>query len=320
VSVSDAGLLLEQFREVPLPIPSMPLARQAGSLLPLAAATDGKCLPMAFMLSPAPAAPSNSAALLQDPKGSSQDKPLAYSGLPQMLQKAPPHASALQHPLAYSALPEMLQGLNTPAELEVKPQQTIAQAAAFPDIEPSPIGFTQSAERGSAGERVEHYGMLATPSSTTPASLKSGLPLLAVQVGVGQPDWDQAVGERIQWMINKHIQQAEIKLNPPNLGPLEVRVSLQHDQANVNFLVAQAPTREALEAALPRLREMFGEASLNLINVDVEQRQGSGQHSAQARGFTAQINPDGSPSAEIASSAAVPTSKISTVGMVDDYA
>jgi flagellar hook-length control protein FliK len=69
------------------------------------------------------------------------------------------------------------------------------------------------------------------------------------------------------------IQQAEIKLTPPNLGPMEIKISLQNDQTSVTFIAAQAPTREALEASIPRLREMFGEINLNLANVDVGHRQ-----------------------------------------------
>jgi flagellar hook-length control protein FliK len=94
-----------------------------------------------------------------------------------------------------------------------------------------------------------------------------------VQVPVGQPSWDTAMGERIQWMMSRQVQQAEIKLTPPDLGPVEIKISLQNDQTSVHFLANHSATREALEAAIPRLREMFGEINLNLANVDVNQRQ-----------------------------------------------
>jgi flagellar hook-length control protein FliK len=74
-------------------------------------------------------------------------------------------------------------------------------------------------------------------------------------------------------MVNQNVQQAEIKLTPPNLGPLEIKISMQNDQTNVTFIAAQAPTREALESSIPRLREMFGEINLNLANVDVGHQQ-----------------------------------------------
>jgi flagellar hook-length control protein FliK len=84
-------------------------------------------------------------------------------------------------------------------------------------------------------------------------------------------------------MVGQNIQQAEIKLNPPHLGPLEIKVSLQNDQTSVTFVATQAPTRDALEASIPRLREMFGEINLNLANVDVGQQQtGESAHDGRA--------------------------------------
>ncbi|MCG7984996.1 MAG: flagellar hook-length control protein FliK [Candidatus Thiodiazotropha lotti] len=109
-------------------------------------------------------------------------------------------------------------------------------------------------------------------SATSPLGSRASI-VLPLNTPVGQPGWDQAVGERIQWMVNQNIQQAEIKLTPPNLGPLEIKISLQNDQTNVTFIAAQAPTREALESSIPRLREMFGEINLNLANVDVGHQQ-----------------------------------------------
>jgi flagellar hook-length control protein FliK len=99
---------------------------------------------------------------------------------------------------------------------------------------------------------------------------------LPVQVPVGQPGWDGEVGERIQWMMSRNVQQAEIKLTPPNLGPMEIKISLQNDQTSVHFIASHSATREALEAAIPRLRELFGEINLNLANVDVGQKQSDG--------------------------------------------
>ena len=74
-----------------------------------------------------------------------------------------------------------------------------------------------------------------------------------------------------QWMIGQHLQQAEIRLNPPELGLLEVKIQIQSDQANVSFSSPNAQVREALESALPRLREMFSESGLELGNASVSQ-------------------------------------------------
>lgn len=103
-------------------------------------------------------------------------------------------------------------------------------------------------------------------------------PVLSNPVPFNQPGWDQALGQNVLWMARNDVQVASMRLNPPHLGPLEVRVSFNQDQANVSFFSHHAVVREALEAALPRLREMFGQGGINLANVDVSGGSSSGQH------------------------------------------
>ena len=82
-------------------------------------------------------------------------------------------------------------------------------------------------------------------------------PTLGLDVPVQQPGWDRALGERIQWLVGQRLQGARIQLNPAHLGPMEVRIQVQQDQANIQFSSAHSVVREALEAALPRLRELL---------------------------------------------------------------
>lgn len=92
-----------------------------------------------------------------------------------------------------------------------------------------------------------------------------------LQAQVGKPGWSEELGGKVVWLINQQQQGAELRLNPPHLGPLEVRITIQQDQASVAFTAHHAVTREALEAAIPRLREMLGEQGLNLVDVNVSQ-------------------------------------------------
>jgi flagellar hook-length control protein FliK len=92
---------------------------------------------------------------------------------------------------------------------------------------------------------------------------------LAVEPKVGSPAWDGALGQRVVWMATQHQQVAEMRLNPPNLGPLEVRLTISGDQASAQFVSHHPAVREALESALPRLREMLAESGLTLGNVQV---------------------------------------------------
>ncbi len=86
---------------------------------------------------------------------------------------------------------------------------------------------------------------------------------------VSSPRWGDAVNNRIAWMVGKNIQTADLRLNPPELGPLSVRIALNREDASVQFTVQNPIVREALETAMPRLRDMLQENGLNLVQADV---------------------------------------------------
>jgi flagellar hook-length control protein FliK len=125
----------------------------------------------------------------------------------------------------------------------------------------------------------------ATGANVLPQQVTSPLLAMGIPQPVASKDWAEAVGQRLLWMVQGDQQFARLSLNPPNLGPLEVRVSLQQDQASVVFVAPHAATREALEAALPRLREMLDQNALQLVRADVsDPGTGRGGHSDGADG------------------------------------
>ncbi|MGI9248391.1 MAG: flagellar hook-length control protein FliK [Woeseiaceae bacterium] len=81
--------------------------------------------------------------------------------------------------------------------------------------------------------------------------------------------WGEQVSERVVMMAGNQLKMAEIRLTPAELGPLRVRVSVEDGAANVTFHAQHAVTREAIEQALPRLREMLAENGLSLGQADV---------------------------------------------------
>ncbi len=95
------------------------------------------------------------------------------------------------------------------------------------------------------------------------------LPALPVAPRVSSAEWGGAVGEKIVWMANQSHQVAELHLNPPNLGPLEVRLTISGDQASAMFVTHHSAVREAIETAMPRLREMLADNGIMLGNATV---------------------------------------------------
>ena len=107
---------------------------------------------------------------------------------------------------------------------------------------------------------------------------------LVIAKPVTHPGWSKDLGEHILWLNNKEISAAEIKLNPVHLGPVSIRIDINQDnQASIVFTAQHAETKEALEASVPKLREMLHGQQLNLVNVNISQNPGShhGRPSAQ---------------------------------------
>jgi len=71
-------------------------------------------------------------------------------------------------------------------------------------------------------------------------------------------------------MADNGVDVARLRLTPAHLGPLEIHISVEDDRAQVWFGTQHSQTRDALESALPRLREMFAEQGLELTQADVE--------------------------------------------------
>jgi len=109
-------------------------------------------------------------------------------------------------------------------------------------------------------------------------------PTLQLDTPVGTSRWGQDFSQRIQWVVNQSMSGAQIKLNPQNMGPVEVRVQMQNDQISLSFTAQHGATREAIEAALPRLREMFSEQNINMADVDISQHSFSEQRERHAAG------------------------------------
>jgi flagellar hook-length control protein FliK len=76
--------------------------------------------------------------------------------------------------------------------------------------------------------------------------------------------WHDALATRIQWLVDHDIGEAKIKLNPPELGALDVKIALQDDKTYVQMTAHSASARDELAQGLPRLRELLSAGGLEL--------------------------------------------------------
>lgn len=92
---------------------------------------------------------------------------------------------------------------------------------------------------------------------------------MRVDTPVGSRGWDAEVGQKIVLLANRHESRAELSLTPPHLGKLDITISVSGEQTSATFVSASPAAREALEQALPRLREMLAEAGISLGQASV---------------------------------------------------
>jgi flagellar hook-length control protein FliK len=97
-------------------------------------------------------------------------------------------------------------------------------------------------------------------------------PTLNVAAGVETPEFGQGVANHVSWMVDNNLNGAKLQVNPPQLGPIEVRIAVQGDHAQVWLMSHSAVTRDALEASSPKLREMLGAQGFGQVSVDISQR------------------------------------------------
>lgn len=118
---------------------------------------------------------------------------------------------------------------------------------------------------------VQGASVFVTAPVTAPFTLQetTAAPSLYLAPRVGNPGWDQALGQRVLWLAGSGHQQATLTINPPQLGPVQVTLQIQDNQAIASFVSAQPEVRQALEAAMPRLRDMLNEAGLQLSQAHV---------------------------------------------------
>ncbi len=102
------------------------------------------------------------------------------------------------------------------------------------------------------------------------ATVTGALPALTMSTPVGQPAWASELGQRVTWLANSELREAQLQLKPRSLGAVDVRIVYGPDQQlSVSFSAANPVAREALDASLPRLREMFEQQGLHLADANI---------------------------------------------------
>lgn len=325
----DAGLLLPGLELVSLDADQMPEAPQdqAQPLIPPATASQvaqaAPAMPLAAF-DTMQAVPDTSAELAIDtaePDGS----PSLTTAIDTARARALAHAASAANPRAHAV------AAGTPGPADAAWQALEAgQARPLVGLPGSglPLAGNDSgsdmATPTPAGSSPAIVAATATAGAST-QSLANTLPadaatgarydaVLDAQADVHSDAFPDEIGARLSWLAERRLGHAQIRVAPPELGAVDVRLQVDGDRVRVDFSSPHAEVRAALEAGLPRLREQFEARGMALVQAEVG-GQGDGREPS-AQGYGGDMLDDADESAERMSLAPRQTRN----GLLDEYA
>ncbi|RZL29502.1 MAG: flagellar hook-length control protein FliK, partial [Rubrivivax sp.] len=162
----------------------------------------------------------------------------------------------------------------------------------------------------------------ALPTAAASPDLAAPRASAAVNAPLQGDGFAPELGARVSLLAIDGVQQAELQLNPADMGPVSVQIVVDGGQAQVSFHAAQAETRQALEQSLPDLAAALQGQGLTLSGGGVFQQAprdpDHGQAATNAGASAQGARQPGDAQAAGAGAAAQPVRR--SVGLLDTFA
>jgi flagellar hook-length control protein FliK len=166
-------------------------------------------------------------------------------------------ASLANDPLAKTALPVALETGDKAAKFAVE---------GFAATKPDALAIKSLPNDSSAAPPPVSASLTANQPGNT--ALTTSAPL-RVDTPVRDPAWSADFSQKVVWLTANDQKSAQLTLNPPQMGPIEISLNINKDTASAYFISPNAEVREAIETALPRLREMLAGVGIELGQTNV---------------------------------------------------
>ncbi|PBP39863.1 flagellar hook-length control protein FliK [Pseudomonas syringae] len=198
----------------------------------------------------------------------------------------------------------------TPSNAEADPNQNIVNnLSVLSEQLPSEGSSTESSDKsfsgligeglkdvkGAAGDtRVDNFAdrlaALSQAAQPARAAAAPAAPLMNQPLAMHQSGWTEGIVDRVMYLSSQNLKTADIKLEPAELGRLDIRINMAPEQqTQVTFMSAHMGVRDALESQMSKLRESFVQQGLGNVDVNVsDQSQQQAQQQAQEQASRAQ--------------------------------
>ncbi|MFM5270206.1 flagellar hook-length control protein FliK [Aeromonas veronii] len=163
--------------------------------------------------------------------------------------------------------------------LEVKPKTGEAEKSLVATTSSSESSPSQTVQHGQNSQTQPQVADSRAPAAeTTLRREPQNLPHLKL----ASQEAPAELHQKVNVMLAEKLQQAEIQLDPLGLGKMKIQIQMGADsQANVHFVVQHGQTREMLEQAMPRLRDMLAGQGIQLGQTQVQQQSQQQQQQGQ---------------------------------------
>ena len=175
-------------------------------------------------------------------------------------------------------------------------------------------------EMGLLDQQAIQNQQLQSTAQTKQVSIDPGM---MQAINIVKSDAAKLLQERVSSMLSINNKEAEIRLDPPEMGSMQIRVRSDAEQAQINFVVQNQQAKEALEQSMPRLREMLAQQGLELGESTISYGQSGGENAEQNEsGAGEQLAKNGASNSESDEPSNSPeqTSEQQTSSSIDYYA
>ncbi|HCG9618318.1 TPA: flagellar hook-length control protein FliK [Vibrio parahaemolyticus] len=197
-------------------------------------------------------------------------------------------ASMAQHAdkLASAPMPDALVANNFNPAVQMAANGEVSHKAINAALSAGALKATASqqdkpeSQYGLAGQlqaAAGQQGVVAQQQTRAEAAQQAQLPLQLTKELA-----NEQVAEKVQMMMSKNLKNLDIRLDPPELGRMQIRMTMNNDLANVHFTVTNPQARDIIEQTLPRLREMLAQQGMQLADSSVQQQSSGQQQSGYA--------------------------------------
>jgi flagellar hook-length control protein FliK len=181
----------------------------------------------------------------------------------------------------------------TSQAMPIPANEPTAKFAALPNAVRPDTALPDTAPYEQSTSVREPTGLSAMAAVTPGAPARAGdasptTPTIPLSTPLHDRGWNDDFAQKVSWIAGQRYQSAELTLNPPALGNIEISLKFDSDKSNAvaTFVSSNAEVRETIETALPRLREMLAGVGIELGQAHVSaesfrQTAGNGRNPSQ---------------------------------------